>query len=148
MCTNLKLRCSCGKQSANIMNRDNILPVEVVRGVWCPECSPSQPFDPDRMIRDNGWIMEFRMEMAKTILAGKFGDSRHSIDPLFLFDHGYSSWNGFTPYELEQSLRERNEIRAECGSNTLEFIKRLKTWGLERVRVLSEQGWRKASMAA
>ena len=91
MCTNLKLKCACGTYAANIMNRDNILPVEVVRGVWCPNCSPSVTFDPERMVSDNGWIMEYRMEMAQTILAGKFGESRHSIDPLYLFDHGYCS---------------------------------------------------------
>ncbi len=147
MCINVKLRCSCGKQTANFMNRDNILPVEVIRGVWCPDCSSSLSFDPKQMVEDNGWVVEYRMDMAQNILAGKFGDKRHSIDPLFLFDRGYSSWNGFTPYELEESLRERNEIRAACGSNTLEFIKRLKSWGLDRVRFLDEQGWRKAKQA-
>ena len=129
------------------MNRDNILPLEVVRRIWCPDCSRLVTYEAERMIKDNEWIIEYRMNMAKNILAGKLGDSRDSIDPYFLFDHGYSSWNGFTPYEMEESLKERTEIRAKCGSNTLDFTKRMRSWGLERVRVLGEQGWRKAQLA-
>ncbi len=147
MCTNLRLYCTCRKHSANIMNRDNILPTEVIRKMWCPECSGIAAFEPDRMVKDNGWMIEYRMDMARNILAGKFGDSRSEISPEFLFDEGYSSWNGFTPTELEESLAERSAIRKECGSNMLVFMTKITSWGKDRVKTLSDRGWRKAQAA-
>lgn len=147
MCMNLRIRCSCGKRRANIMNRDNILPREVVRNLWCPDCAGKAVYDRERMIRDNGWVLEFRMDLARNMLAGKLGDDRYGLDPAYLFDNGYSSWNGFTPTDLEDSLRERQAIQKQYSKDILRFIARIKEWGLARVRTLSEQGWRKARLA-
>ena len=147
MCLNLRITCSCGKRCANIMNRGNILPREVVRNLWCPDCAGEAVYEQERMIEDNGWIVEFRMDLARNILAGKFGDDRHDLDPAFLFDNGYSSWNGFTPTDLEDSLKERDAIRRQYNKDILQFMARIKEWGLARVRTLSDQGWRKAKLA-
>ena len=147
MCMNLRIACVCGGNSANIMNRDNILPGEVIRRMWCPLCSGSARFDPERMVEDNGWIIEYRMGMARNILAGKLGEEADRISPPYLFDHGYCSWNGFTPNELEESLEARTAIRRECGSDMVRFMERIKAWGSDRVKLLSGRGWRKARLA-
>ena len=83
----------------------------------------------------------------ETSWPGKFGEDRHDLDPAYLFDNGYSSWNGFTPTELEDSLRERDAIRRQYNKDVLQFVARIKEWGLARVHMLSDQGWRKAKLA-
>ena len=39
MCSNHRLACSCGRNKANIMFRNHILPPMVVSNLYCPECS-------------------------------------------------------------------------------------------------------------
>ena len=40
MCMNLRRFCSCGRNSAYLSCRDNLLPAEILVNLFCPECRP------------------------------------------------------------------------------------------------------------
>ena len=143
MCSNHRLDCSCGQNQANIMFKNHILPPMVVSNLYCPKCSKSVAFDVECMIVDNDWIMEFNLPLAEDYLKRARIDINR-LSPAFIFDHGYASWNGFTPNELDERLVERQEIIALATHNMQQYLAEMKRWGCERVQKLREAGWRKA----
>lgn len=143
MCINHRLACSCGQNMANLMFRNHVLPPTVIRRLCCPRCSACLSFDSQRMIADNGWVLEFDMELAGHRLQQARLGTR-GLSPGFLFDEGYASWNGLTPTELEDRLAERQEIIALSGQDMHRYLTALKNWGCQRVQKLRDNGWRKA----
>jgi len=115
----------------------------VVSNLYCPKCSKSVAFDVECMIVDNDWIMEFNLPLAEDYLKRARIDINR-LSPAFIFDHGYASWNGFTPNELDERLVERQEIIALATHNMQQYLAEMKRWGCERVQKLREAGWRKA----
>ncbi len=143
MCSNHRLACSCGQNQANIMFKNHILPPMVVRNLYCPECSNNVAVDAACMLVDNDWVMEFDLPLAKSFLKRLHVDT-DCLNPAFLFDNGYATWNGLTPDELEQRLAERREIIALAGQDMYEYLAEMKRWGCDRVQKFREAGWRKA----
>jgi hypothetical protein len=137
--------CSCGERSVSFHFKDNIMPEQVIRELYCPSCSKSVTIDPSTMVTDNGWAIRFDMDAAKLM-----GD-RHikgEITPALLFDEGFCTWNGVYPGDHIDSVREREKIIALAKTDPLEYLKRLKTWAVERTEKLKHEGWRKAKNAA
>jgi hypothetical protein len=137
--------CSCGARSVSFHFKDNIMPEQVIKGVYCPSCSKGVALDPATMVDDNGWIISYDMETAR------FMGEKHlkgDITPAVLFDEGYCSWNGVYPGDNLDSVREREQIIALAKTNPLEYLKQLKSWAVQRSEKLKHEGWRKAKSAA
>ena len=143
MCSNHRLACSCGRNKANIMFKNHILPPMVVSNLYCPECSENVVLQVECMIFDNNWIMEFDVTLADGYLKRVNVDT-DCINPEFLFDEGYATWNGFTPNDLDHRLTEREKIVALAAHDMRQYLAEMKRWGCERVQKFREAGWRKA----
>jgi hypothetical protein len=143
MCINTLLGCECGESQANIMNKNNILPIEVVDALYCPKCSERVDFDPERMVLDNGWVVAFDMELAAKHLA-RCHVHLPELSPAAIFDEGYSSWNGFTPTELQDSYEDKQKLSDLGKSDVRAYMEALKDWGKNRSQHLKAEGWRKA----
>ncbi len=143
MCEDHEMRCSCGASSASIMFRDEIFPEEIVSRVYCPQCSAGVEFDAATMVADNGWIIEFDMEVAE-YFRDRAPELTGAITPEALFDGGYATWRGVYPGEHEDSARERQELLELSRIDKARYFKEFKQWGRKRMERLRQEGWRKA----
>jgi hypothetical protein len=142
MCVDHKITCNCGKNSASFNFKDDLLPPEVVNRLYCPACSSSASYKPESMIADNGWIIDYNMEVAR-FMAQKVA-SAGAIVPGFLFDEGYCTWRGIYPNDHIDSARERDELVKLAKTDPRRYFEELKTWGNRRMERLAREGWRKA----
>jgi hypothetical protein len=134
--------CKCGKHEAGL-SIDCIIPEEVVAAVYCPEESPEVSFDKESMIEDNGWIIEYDMEVARF-----YGEHAHKspeeITPEFLFLEGWASWTGMTPTDVVDLQRERNEIIRLRDKDVKKYFEEFRKWGNSRAERMRKAGWKKA----
>lgn len=144
MCMAHERKCECGARSASFHFKDNILPEQVVRELYCPACAAKATADPATTIEDNGWMIRYDMEIAVAASAGKIAD----VTPVAIFDEGYCTWNGMYPGDHIDSVRERGQITALAKTSPVEYLTRLKSWAVERTERLKQEGWRKARAAA
>jgi hypothetical protein len=137
-----KLKCCCGKLTASFNLRDGVMPVEIVNRLYCPECSGDITYDPRIMIYDNGWIIEYDMD-----IAGVMGQNLPAVEitPAFLFDEGYCTWRGIYPSDHIDSVCEREEIVKLAKTDPKRYFREIKEWGLKRMERLAADGWRKAN---
>lgn len=144
MCIAYERRCKCGGKSAGFHFRDNVLSDRIIREVYCPACSSGIPLDPESMVADNGWIVEFDMEVAafmgRTL-------PLPVLSPELLFDEGYCSWNGIYPGDHLDSVTEREELALLAKKDPAMYLKRMRLWATERNDKLVAEGWRKARKA-
>lgn len=145
MCMAHEMKCACGARSVSFHFKDNIMPEQVIKGLYCPACSKEATLDPSTMVSDNGWIIRYDMEAAK-FMGGKH--IKGEITPERLLDQGYCSWNGVYPGDNIDSVREREKIIALAKTDPVEYFKRLKSWAVDRTEKLKNEGWRKAQNAA
>lgn len=145
MCVAHLLKCSCGARSASLHFRDNILSEQVVAGLYCPSCPQKPAVDQESMISDNGWIIVYNMDIAKFAGAQSI---EHPIKPAVLFDEGYCTWNGIYPGDTIDSVAEREKIISLAKTDPREYVKRLTSWGADRMKRLAAEGWRKAREGA
>lgn len=141
MCVAQTFKCVCGAREVSLHFRDNILNKEVVEGIYCPACSVGVKFDKETMISDNAWFIVYNMNIAR-FMSQKAID--RPITPELIFDEGYCTWNGIYPGDHIDSARERTEIASLAKSDPKAYIKRLASWASERMKRLSQEGWRKA----
>jgi hypothetical protein len=144
MCMARERKCKCGLRSASFHFKDNILPEQVVLELFCPDCGVQEAVDPSTMIRDNGWLIQYNMEVAQA--AGE--RQIPVITPAALFDEGYCTWNGMYPGDHIDSVREREQITQMARTNPIEYIRKLRFWAVDRAERLRHEGWRKAQSAA
>ena len=143
MCSNHRLSCSCGENQANILFKNHILNPMVICKLYCPECSESVDVDLECMLVDNQWVLELDLPLARGFLQSARVNTTY-LSPTFLFDHGYVTWNGLTPNELDQRLVEREEIIAIADQDMHQYLAEIKRWGCERAQKFRQAGWRKA----
>ena len=143
MCVDHSVHCSCGKGSASINFRDEILPFEVITKLSCPVCSPVAPYDPSTMIADNGWVIGFDMDVARFMLRKVAPADR--VTPEFIFDEGYCTWRGITPSDHIDSVRERNGLLQLAQTDRKRYFEEIKNWSNNRMEHLAREGWRKAN---
>ena len=141
MCMAYEARCSCGAKKASFQFRDNVMSHEVIRALYCPACSPGFAVDTGAMVIDNGWVIEYDMEMAQ-FMGLKCGHIVTTADDIF--DEGYCTWNGMYPGDHIDSLKEREQITALAKASPALYLKEMKSWMTERMKKLQEAGWRKA----
>ena len=143
MCSNHRLFCSCGRNQANIFFKNHILDPMVVSELYCPNCPRNVEVDLECMLVDNDWILEFDLVLARGFLQ-RANVNTAQLSPAFLFDHGYATWNGFTPNDLDQRLAEREQIVSLANQDMRQYLIEIKRWGCERVEKFRQAGWRKA----
>lgn len=141
MCVEHKKICNCGRSMASLHFRDEILPEEVVDRLYCPSCSPDVSFDNSTMIKDNGWIIKYDMDVAN-FMRQKLPAS--DATPDFIFDEGYCTWNGVYPTDRADSVKEREELVQLSKINKKKYLEEFKSWGVRRMEQLKLEGWRKA----
>ncbi len=144
MCMDIRIKCNCGKNFVPFNLRDNILPEEVVENLFCPEESSLVSFNSETMINDNGWIIEYNMELARFVLSKKLDIDEKVVSPEFLFDEGFATWKEVFPGEQEISRKEREKIINLSKSNPKEYFKKFSSWANERMAKFKSMGWRKA----
>ncbi len=145
MCMEYSMKCICNAREASFNFRDEIMPPEVISRLYCPECSKEISFDPATMLADNGWVIEFDMEVARFSALKTPHLLKEEITPELLFDEGYATWRGIYPGDHIDSLKEREEIVALARTDPKEYIRKIKSWGIERMERLRQEGWRKAN---
>ena len=144
MCMEVRKRCACGAKEAEFNLRDNIMPPEVITGLYCPACSPQVSFNPETMLNDNGWVIEYDVELAQFMAVSKLGIPAEKVTPAFLFDEGYATWKELYPGELEDIKAEKEAIVAILKEDPKRYFEELRKWALARVERLKEEGWRRA----
>jgi hypothetical protein len=142
MCVDHKINCSCGKNSVSFNFKDDLLPTEVVRTLYCPSCSPKAGFNAETMLSDNGWTIEYDMDIARFM--GRKIAGTGAVTPGLLFDEGYCTWRGVYPNEHLDSAREREELLKLAKTDPKRYFKELRSWGNDRMEKLAKEGWRKA----
>ncbi len=134
--------CKCRKHQAGL-SIDCIIPEEVVLNVYCPEESPKVQFNKQTMFEDNGWIIEYDMDIARF-----YGEHAHKnpaeITPEFLFMEGWASWTGMTPTDVVNLPKERNELIKLRDIDRKRYFDEFKKWANSRVERLKKEGWKKA----
>ncbi|MGC2062836.1 MAG: hypothetical protein WA610_07640 [Thermodesulfovibrionales bacterium] len=144
MCVDHTMNCKCGWSSASFNFKDEIMPVEVVNSLYCPKCSGDVAFEASSMLKDNNWIIDFDMDVAR-FMGQRLPSS--SISPEYLFDEGYCTWRGVYPTDHIDSVRDREELVKLAKINQRKYLEEFKKWGLERMYRLEKEGWRKAREA-
>jgi hypothetical protein len=144
MCLDVRKTCACGKHQVQFHLRDNIMSPEVIRKLFCPHCAAG--LNPDRatMLRDNGWVIEYDLELAQFLAAAKLQLSPDQVNPAFLFDSGYATWQELYPGEQQDILAQRGEIMELLKRDSREYLQRISHWNISRVAQLKTAGWRKA----
>jgi hypothetical protein len=137
-----KMNCRCGRRAASFNFKDEIMPVEVINGLYCPECSSDISFNQENMLSDNGWIISYDMEIAG-FMASQVPVK--NISPESIFDEGYCTWRGMTPTDHIDSVREREELVKLAKIDPRRYLSEIKDWAVKRMERLSAEGWRKAN---
>ena len=144
MCQEVKKTCSCGQKDTTFHLRDNVMGQEVIGRLFCPSCSAAQELDSKTMVKDNNWIIEYDMDLARMFAISKLSMNPAHVSPEFIFDEGYVTWREMYPGETEDITDERNKIIPMKDSDPKEYLAAINTWAVERIQRLKDDGWRKA----
>ena len=147
MCQEVRKTCSCGECHAQFHLRDNIMGQEVIDRLFCPSCSEKEEFDSETMVKDNRWIIEYDMDLARMFAITKLSMDPSHVNPELIFDEGYVTWREMYPGETEDITEERNKIIALKDSDPKEYLSAINSWAVERIQRLKDDGWRKAVQA-
>ncbi len=147
MCVEVKQSCECGNREATFHLRDNIMAKEVIDRIYCPDCSSTARFDQDTMLRDNGWIIEYDMDLARMLAISKMGASPTDVNPEYLFDEGLATWREMYPGETLDIADERWHIIQKKDKDPKAYLQEINSWAITRIQHLKESGWRKAQFA-
>jgi len=143
MCVDHTINCSCGKNHASFNFKDDVLPHEVISGLYCPLCSPAVSNDSSTMLSDNGWIIAYDMDVARFMLQKV--SKAQKVNPEFIFDEGYCTWRGVTPTDHIDSVREREQLTQLAKTDRKRYFEEIKSWANNRMAKLAREGWRKAN---
>jgi hypothetical protein len=141
MCMSLRRFCACGRNSAYLSCRDNLLTEEILVNLFCPQCRP-QGLEEDTMLQDCDWVLEYDVERAQTLFALRGLQSQAT--PGFIFDEGYLSWQGLAPRDQEVNTRLHQRLAPLIQEDLARYLQSLRSEWLAHVARLKEEGWRKA----
>jgi hypothetical protein len=143
MCVDHSLNCSCGKTHASFHFRDDVLPFKVITKLYCPSCSCEVTHNPETMVADNGWVIEYDMDVARFMMQKNAPTA--VVTPEFLFDEGFCTWRGVTPTDHIDSVKEREALLQLAKTDRKRYFEEMKSWGINRMERLAREGWRKAT---
>jgi hypothetical protein len=92
MCSGQAISCRCEIRAARFNFKDENLQVEAIEEIYCPACSGAVSFNPEAMLIDNAWIIEYDMDVVRFT-----GQKIPHIDVNLSrsFDEGYCTWRGY-----------------------------------------------------
>jgi len=138
------MACKCGNNVANFNFRNDFMPPEVIEALYCPICSDELKLDAETMLNDNGWVIEFDMEVAGFYRNRLPAGDAERLSPEILFNEGYATWRGIYPGDHIDSIKERQELTALAKTDPRKYFEEVKNWANCRMARLKEKGWRKA----
>jgi len=144
MCMEHSIVCKCGKKSASFNFKNEIMPPEVVQALYCPDCSQGVEDSAGTMLSDNGWLIQFDMDVAGLYIGSLPVHDQVNLSPETIFDQGYATWRGIYPGDHIDSVKERSELTAMARENPRKYFEEMKSWAISRMARLREEGWRKA----
>jgi hypothetical protein len=144
MCMEHQFMCKCGKRNASFNFKNEIMPAEIISALYCPECSDSIEHDPETMLTDNGWVIEYDMDIARLYGPKMTDEERENNSPELLFDRGYATWRGVYPGDHLDSVTERQGLLELSKVDPRGYIEQVKEWSIKRMDKLRKEGWRKA----
>lgn len=147
MCMDVRKRCECGAHTVQFHLRDNVMVPEVIDRLFCPACPGDRPFDPAAMLYDNGWVIEYDMELACSLAEKKLKRDPETVNPELLFDTGYVCWQEMYPGEQEDIKDERQKIIDLLQQDRQQYLEAMQSWNINRIERLRAQGWRKVQRA-
>ncbi|MCI4626247.1 MAG: hypothetical protein L3V56_09840 [Candidatus Magnetoovum sp. WYHC-5] len=139
-----KFKCKCGAEEVSVNFKNEIMPPELLIGLYCPRCSQDVTFEPQTMVKDNGWIMEYEMDVARLMAKNLPADIIVRLSPELIFDEDYCSWRGIYPGDHIDSLKEKEQILAIAKVDPRRYLEEIKHWANNRMDKLRKEGWRKA----
>ncbi len=142
MCQSFKLPCVCGRHAAEIFFGKCVLNETAIEELYCPECSRTIDLESSARVWDNGWVLELNMDAVR-LQAGSMGVSPQPLTAEWVFDEGYVTWVGITPDDTARRNQERDEIQKLAKTDLLAYYEAMKSWGLNREKRFTEEGWRK-----
>lgn len=144
MCVEHKVICRCGKREASFQFKEEIMPPKTIRMLYCPECSKKIAFDPISMIKDNGWIIQYDMDIIRLYRVRLPHSVMENLLPETLFDTGYATWRGIYPGDHIDSIKERQDLADLAKEDPKKYFEEIKRWAVNRMSRLKHEGWRKA----
>ncbi|BCO10658.1 hypothetical protein GF1_30340 [Desulfolithobacter dissulfuricans] len=147
MCLEIRKTCKCGKKNVQFHMRDNVMSQEVLVELYCPECATGVELNPETMLSDNGWVIEYDMELATFLAVTKLQVDPDLVRPGYLFDEGLATWLEMYPGEQQDILAERQNIMDMLKDNPRKYLETINSWNIARVEQLKADGWRKAQAA-
>ena len=147
MCMDIRKTCECGSQTVQFHLRDNVLPPQVIFRLFCPACPGSSAFDAESMLGDNEWVIEYDMDLARTMLGKKLQVDPVDVVPEFIFDRGYACWQEMYPGEQLDIREDREKIIELLQQDRNVYLHAMQNWNIERIERLKAAGWRKVQQA-
>ncbi|MEW6388322.1 MAG: hypothetical protein AB1491_12470 [Thermodesulfobacteriota bacterium] len=142
MCFQQLRACQCGRNSAYLGYRDNVLAPEVLVNLYCPECRPQDESLSKDMIEDGGWVLEYDLPAAQVFFNRR--GFPHPVNPDFIFDEGYLSWQGLAPGDQAFNNELHHRLAPLVQEDLNLYLQKLKEEWLAHVAQLKAAGWRKA----
>jgi len=142
MCLNERRFCVCGRNSAFLMFRDNLLPGEILVNLFCPDCPGPAVWEAATMLADCGWILEYDVDRAQAFF--NLRGVRGPATPESIFDQGYLAWQGFAPGDGEVNARLHRRLAPLIEQDLALYLKSLRRAWVAHVAALKAAGWRKA----
>jgi len=147
MCIDVRKTCECGTHTVQFHLRDNIMAPQVISRLFCPACPGSIAFDQETMLCDNDWIIEYDMELARTMLEKKLQIDPEDVAPEFIFDKAYACWQEMYPGEQKDIKEDREKIIELLQQDRNVYLHAMQNWNIERIERLKSAGWRKVQQA-
>ena len=147
MCIDVRKTCECGSNTVQFHLRDNVLMPQVISRFFCPSCPEDCDFDSTTMLRDNDWVIEYDMELARGLLAKKLQIDQEDVVPELIFDRGYACLQEMYPGEQQDMKEDREKIIELLQQDRNVYLQAMQKWNIERIERLKSAGWRKVQQA-
>lgn len=147
MCVAVFKKCECGAKTVQFHLRDNLLSPEVLTRLFCPACPGDHPFEKANMLNDNGWVIEYDMILARSIIIKTKLLEEAQVTPTYIFDQGYCAWLEIYPGEKGDIKEEKDKILELQKTDQQLYLKEIISWNINRLATLKTAGWRKAQNA-
>ena len=147
MCLAVHKTCECGTHNIQFHMRDNVLPAEAVTRLFCPSCKGDESYDAATMVTDNGWYIEYDLDLAKAFIARRNLIDPEDVTPAYVFDEGFACWLEMYPGEKEDIKDEKEKIVELLKQDRKQYLQEIQNWNVNRIERLKADGWRKAQFA-
>ena len=147
MCIDVRKTCECGSHTVQFHLRDNVMMPQVIARLFCPSCQGNGAFDRATMLCDNGWTIEYDMELARGLFTKKLQIDPEDVFPEFIFDNGFACWQEMYPGEQEDIRGDREKIIELLQQDRNVYLQAMQNWNIERIERLKAEGWRKVQQA-